>query len=62
MIDEQGSEREGAQRESPAEREKKKNPSERQDLAKPAEGRDKSPTESVTNFKRSPKTPWMGGG
>lgn len=61
MIEEQGNERKGAQQESPAEREKKKNPSERQDLEKPAEGRDEPP-DSVKKVKRSPETPWMGGG
>jgi hypothetical protein len=62
MIEEQGSEREGAQQEKPAEREKKKNPSGRQDLEKSPEGRDEPPADAVKNVKRSPKTPWMGGG
>jgi hypothetical protein len=61
MIEEQGNEREGAQRQSPAERERKKNPSARQDLEKPPEGRDEPP-DAVKKVKRSPKTPWMGGG
>ena len=62
MAEEQGSERKGAQRESPAEREAKKNPSEKQDLEKPAEGRDEPPAEAVEQEKRSPKSPWLGGG
>jgi hypothetical protein len=62
MVEEQGNEREGAQLESPAEREAKKNPSEKQDLEKPSEGRDKPPAETVEQGKRSPKSPWMGGG
>ena len=62
MVDEQGDEREGAQQESPAEREAKKNPSEKQDLEKPSEGRDEPPAETVEQGKRSPKSPWMGGG
>ena len=47
---------------SPAEREAKKNPSDKQDLEKPSEGRDKPPAETVEQGKRSPKSPWMGGG
>ena len=62
MAEEQGSERKGAQRESPAEREAKKNPSEKQDLEKPAEGRDEPPAEAAKQEKRSPKSPWLGGG
>jgi hypothetical protein len=63
MVQEQGNEREGAQQESPAEREaRKNNPSEKQDLEKPSEGRDKPPAETVEEGKRSPKSPWMGGG
>jgi len=62
MTDEQGNERRGAQRESPAAREAKKNPAKEQDLEKPAEGRDMPPTETVEQGKRSPKGPWMGGG
>ena len=52
----------GAQRESPAEREAKKNPSNEQDLGKPAEGRDEVPKEAVKKGKRDSKSPWMGGG
>jgi hypothetical protein len=62
MTEEQGSERKGAQQESPAEREAKKNPSERQDLEKPSEGRDEPPGEAVKKNKRDPESPWMGGG
>lgn len=62
MVDEQGNERNGAQQESPAEREAKKNPPEKQDLEKPSEGRDTPPREKVEQGKRSPKSPWMGGG
>ena len=62
MVDEQGDERRGAQRESPAEREDKKNPANRQDLERPSEGRDKPPDEIVEKGKRSPDSPWMGGG
>lgn len=62
MVEEQGDEREGAQQESPAEREAKKNPSKRQDLEKPSEGRDKPPADTVDRRKRDPKSPWMGGG
>ncbi len=62
MVEEQGNEREGAQQVSPAEREAKKNPSDKQDLEKPSEGRDKPPAETVEQGKRSPKSPWMGGG
>jgi hypothetical protein len=62
MVEEQGNERRGAQRESPAEREGKKNPSSRQDLETPPEGRDEPPAETVEQAKRSPKSPWMGGG
>ena len=54
MVDEQGDERRGAQRESPAEREAKKNPANKQDLEKPSEGRDKPPDETVEKGKRSP--------
>jgi hypothetical protein len=52
----------GAQRESPAERESKKNPASRQDLEKPPQGRDEPPADTVTRGKRSPDSPWMGGG
>jgi hypothetical protein len=62
MVEEQGNERAGAQQESPAEREAKKNPSEKQDLEKPPEGRDEPPAETLEQGKRSPKSPWMGGG
>jgi len=62
MVDEQGDERRGAQQESPAEREAKKNPADKQDLEKPSEGRDKPPDEIVEKGKRSPDSPWMGGG
>ena len=62
MVDEQGKERHGAQQESPAEREGKKNPANQQDLDKPAEGRDEPPAETVKRGKRSPDSPWMGGG
>ena len=62
MADEQGNEREGAQQETPAEREAKKNPSKKQDLDKPPEGRDEPPPETVKKGKRSPDSPWMGGG
>jgi hypothetical protein len=62
MVDEHGEERRGAQRQSPAEREAMKNPSNTQDLEKPAEGRDEAPKEPVKQRKRSPDSPWMGGG
>jgi len=62
MIDEQGDERRGAQQETAAEREAKKNPSNQQDFGKPSEGRDEAPSEPVNLGKRSPKSPWMGGG
>jgi hypothetical protein len=62
MADEQGDERRGAQQESPAEREAKKNPAHRQDFEKPPEGRDKPPAQTVEQGKRSPASPWMGGG
>jgi len=62
MVDEQGDERRGAQQETPAERETKKNPTDRQDFEKPSEGRDLPPGETVEQGKRSPKSPWMGGG
>jgi hypothetical protein len=62
MPDEQGTERTGAQQESPAEREAAKNPANRQDLDKPPEGRDVPPSEPVKEQKRSPDDPWMGGG
>ena len=62
MVEEHGNDRTGAQQESPAEREAKKNPAEKQDLEKPSEGRDEPPAETVENGKRSPDSPWMGGG
>jgi hypothetical protein len=62
VVEEQGNERERAQRESPAEREAKKNPAEKQDLENPPEGRDEPPAETLEQGKRSPKSPWMGGG
>ena len=62
MTDEHGDERRGAQRQSPAEREARKNPANRQDLDKPPEGRDEPPAETVEEAKRSPDSPWMGGG
>ena len=62
MIDEQGDERHGAQEESPAEREARKNPANRQDLEKPPQGRDQLPDDAVETGKRSPDSPWMGGG
>jgi hypothetical protein len=62
MVDEQGDERRGAQQEKPAEREVKKNPSNQQDLEKAPPGRDEPPTKATTPGKRSPESPWMGGG
>jgi hypothetical protein len=62
MVDEQGKERRGAQQESPAEREDEKNPAKQQDLEKPSEGRDEPPADAVKRGKRSPDSPWMGGG
>ena len=62
VVEEHGNERKGAQQESPAEREAKKNPSQKQDLKKPPEGRDEPPADTVEQGKRSPKSPWMGGG
>jgi hypothetical protein len=62
MTDEHGDERRGAQQESPAEREARKKPADRQDLDKPPEGRDQPPVETVEEGKRSPDSPWMGGG
>jgi hypothetical protein len=62
VVDEQGDERRGAQQESPADREAKKNAADKQDLGKPSEGRDEPPAETVEEGKRSPKSPWMGGG
>jgi len=54
--------KDGAQQESPAEREAKKNPANQQNLEKPAEGRDQAPADRVKEGKRDPKSPWMGGG
>jgi hypothetical protein len=62
MVSEQGDDRRGAQQETPAEREAKKNPANQQDLAKPSEGRDEAPSDVVRRGKRSPKSPWLGGG
>jgi hypothetical protein len=62
MVDEQGTERRGAQQESPAEREAKNNPAEQQDLEQPSEGRDAPPAEKVDRGERDPESPWMGGG
>ena len=62
MPDEHGTERRGAQQETPAEREAKKNPANKQDLEKPAEGRDVPPAKPVEEGKRDSDSPWMGGG
>jgi hypothetical protein len=62
MMDEQGNEKRGAQQENPAEREAKKNQSQQQDLEQPSEGRDEPPADTVKQGKRSPKSPWLGGG
>jgi hypothetical protein len=62
MVEEQGSERRGAQQETPAEREAKKNPADQQDLEGPPEGRDEAPEKTVEQGKRSSKSPWLGGG
>lgn len=62
MTDEQGTERRGAQRQSPAEREAEKNPANQQDLERPPEGRDVPPTKPTQEGKRDPGSPWMGGG
>ena len=62
MTDEQGEERRGAQQETVAEREARKNQANQQDPDKPSEGRDEPPAETVNEGKRSPKSPWMGGG
>jgi len=63
VVDEQGDERRGAQQERPADREAKKNPVDEQDFKKPSEGRDKPPDKkTVEKGKRSPDSPWMGGG
>ncbi len=60
MVDEHDREKHGAQHVNPVEREAKKNPANQQDFEKPAEGRDEAP--AITKGKRSPKSPWMGGG
>jgi hypothetical protein len=62
MVDEQGDERRAPQNETPAEREARKNPANQQDLGKPAPGRDEPPADAVKDGKRSPESPWMGGG
>jgi hypothetical protein len=62
MVDEQGNERRGAQQETPAEREAKKDAADKQDLEKPSEGRDEPPAETLEKGKRSPDSPWLGGG
>jgi hypothetical protein len=62
MASDQRDQKEGAQQQSPAEREAKKNPANRQDLEKPPEGRDEAPAETVKEGKRSSKSPWLGGG
>ena len=62
MTDEQGDERRGAQQESPAEREAGKNQANQQDLGRPSEGRDQPPAQTVEERKRTPNSPWMGGG
>jgi hypothetical protein len=62
MVDEHGDERRAPQSESPAEREARKNPANQQDLEKPAPGRDEPPADAVKSGKRSPDSPWMGGG
>jgi len=62
MIDEQGDERRGAQQENSVEREAPKNQANQQDLGKSPEGRDEPPAETVKDGKRSPDSPWMGGG
>jgi len=62
MVDEQGTERSGAQQGTPAERELRKIRRTTQDLEKPPEGRDAAPTESIEKGKRSTDSPWMGGG
>jgi len=61
-MDEQGDAEQGAQEESPAEREFKRNPANQQDLGRPPGGRDEPPEESAQKGKRSPDSPWMGGG
>jgi hypothetical protein len=62
MVPEQGDEERGAQQESPSEREARKNQANRQDLERHPEGRDEAPAEVTEKGKRSPDSPWMGGG
>jgi hypothetical protein len=62
MVDEQGDEQRGAQQETVAEREARKNPANQQDGGRPAEGRDQPPSDAGERAKRSPKSPWLGGG
>ena len=62
MVDTPRTEDQGAQEESPAQREAERNPANRQDLESPAEGRDVPPAEPVEKGKRSRESPWMGGG
>jgi hypothetical protein len=52
----------GAQKKSPAQREAERNPANVQDFGRPAEGRDVPPADQVEKGKRSPRSPWMGGG
>ncbi len=62
MVSEQGEQERGAQQESPSEREAKKNQANTQDLERDPAGRDEAPTEATEQGKRSPDSPWMGGG
>lgn len=62
MVDEQGDERRAPQQQSAAERENKKNPANQQDPGKPPQGRDQPPDHAIDTGKRSPDSPWMGGG
>lgn len=50
------------QHETSAERENSKNPANQQDFDKPATGRDQPPDHAIDTGKRSPDSPWMGGG
>ncbi len=52
----------GDDTEAAAEREATKQSADKQDLEKPSEGRDEPPAETVKKGKRSPDSPWMGGG
>ena len=61
-MDEQGDAEQGAQEESAAEREFKRNPANQQDLGRPPAGRDEPPERNEQKGKRSPDSPWMGGG